>query len=140
VGDVADAVIAALALPQATGGVYELGGPRVWTFREILAYILKETQRNRPLVEIPMRLARIQARVMELLPGQPLTRDQLLMLAHDNVVSPGVPGLADLGIAPTPVELVVPSYLRRFQPGGGRRPLQPLAAQGTGVQHRPRRG
>ena len=56
---------------------------------------------------------------MELLPGKPLTRDQLLMLQQDNVVSADMPGLQELGIVPTPVELVVPAYLRRFQPGGG---------------------
>jgi len=126
VGDVADAVMAALARADAVGATYELGGPRVWTFREILAYILKVTHRNKRLIEIPMGLARLQARVMELVPGKPLTRDQLLMLARDNVVSPGMPGLAELGLVPTPVELVAPNYLRRFQPGGGRRAIGPL--------------
>jgi NADH dehydrogenase len=62
---------------------------------------------------------------MERLPGKPLTRDQLLLLSRDNVVASGMPGLAELGIVPTPVELVVPAYLRRFQPGGGRRPVLP---------------
>ncbi len=130
VGDVADAVMAALARPDAAGAVYELGGPRVWTFRELLAYVLKVTHRDRRLVEIPMGLARLQAIFMELLPGKPLTRDQLVLLSRDNVVSPGVPGLADLGIVPTPVDLVVPGYLRRFQPGGGRRPLYPAHQSG----------
>jgi uncharacterized protein YbjT (DUF2867 family) len=125
VGDVADAAMAALARPGAVGTTYELGGPRVWPFRELLAYILKETARRRPMVDIPMRLARLQARVMERLPGKPLTRDQLLLLATDNIVGPDMPGLQDLGVAPTPVELVVPAYLRRFQPGGGRRPIMP---------------
>jgi uncharacterized protein YbjT (DUF2867 family) len=123
VGDVADAVMAALARSDASA-VYELGGPRVWQFRELLAYILKETARSRRMVDIPMGLARLQARVMELLPGQPLTRDQLMMLQEDNVVGLGKPGLPDLGVVPTPVELVVPAYLRRFQPGGGRRVVQ----------------
>ena len=59
---------------------------------------------------------------MELLPGKPLTRDQLLMLQQDNVVGPTCLGLQELGIVPTPVELVVPSYLRRFRPGGGTPP------------------
>jgi NADH dehydrogenase len=130
VGDVADAVMAALMRQDTAGAVYELGGPRVWTFREILAYVLKETHRRRRLVEVPMGLARLQAIVMELLPGKPLTRDQLLMLSRDNVVTAGMPSLADLGIVPTPVELVVPAYLRRFQPGGGRRALMPLAEAG----------
>ena len=130
VGDVADATMAALTQADAPGAIYELGGPRVWTFREILAYILKATGRTGRLVDIPMGVARMQACVLELLPWKPLTRDQLLLLERDNVVTPGKPGLAELGIVPTPVELVVPDYLRRFQPGGGRRKLQPLPDAG----------
>jgi uncharacterized protein YbjT (DUF2867 family) len=128
--DVADAVMAALATAAARGAVFELGGPRVWTFREILAFILKTTRRHRKLVDIPMGIARIQASILQYLPSKPLTPDQLLMLAKDNVVSEGALGLADLGIAPTPVELVVPQYLSRFQPGGGRRPTIPLPQGG----------
>jgi uncharacterized protein YbjT (DUF2867 family) len=128
VGDVADAVMAALATDAAMGKTYELGGPQVWTFREILAFILKQTRREKRLVDIPMGIARMQASILQHVPGQPLTPDQLLMLSKDNVVAPDALGLADLGITPTPAELVVPSYLSRYQPGGGRRPPVPLAA------------
>jgi NADH dehydrogenase len=121
VGDVADAVVAALTRSEAHAQTLELGGPRVFTFRELLAWILETTQRRRPLIEVPPGVARLQARLLERLPGKLLTRDQLLMLARDNVVSPGMGGLEALGIVPTPVELVVPGYLRRFHPGGGRR-------------------
>jgi uncharacterized protein YbjT (DUF2867 family) len=130
VGDVADAVMAALASSATQGKIYELGGPVVWTFREILAFILKTTHRERKLVDIPMGIARMQASVLQHMPGKPLTPDQLLMLARDNVVAPGALGLADLGIAPTPLELVVPAYLSRYQPGGGRRPTIPLPQGG----------
>ena len=116
--DVADAIIAGLTRRDAMGRTFELGGPRVWTFRELLAWIVAQTRRRRPLVAVPTGLARLQARVLEKLPGQLLTRDQLLLLARDNVVGQGVPGLAELGIAATPVELVVPQYLTRFRPGG----------------------
>lgn len=119
VGDVADAVMAALSRPEVAGRIYELGGPQVFTFRELLAWILKTTGRDHRLVAVPAGLARLQARVLECLPGKLLTRDQLLMLERDNVVSPGAPGLAELDIVPTPMELVVPEYLRRFRPGGG---------------------
>jgi len=61
------------------------------------------------------------ARLLAALPGAPVTKDQLLLLARDNVVAEGMPGLAALGITPTPVELVVPDYLMRYRPGGGRR-------------------
>jgi uncharacterized protein YbjT (DUF2867 family) len=130
VGDVADAVMAALARSDAAGAIYELGGPQVWTFRELLAFVLKETRRRKRLVEIPAGLAWLQAAIMEMLPGKPLTRDQLRMLSRDNVVAAGMPGLAELGIVPTPAELVVPAYLRRFQPGGGRRQILPDAQIG----------
>lgn len=125
VGDVADAVMAALARPDAAGATYELGGPQIWRFRELLSYILKETGRHRRMIDVPIGMARLQARVMEMLPGKPLTRDQLLMLQQDNVANPEMQGLKELGIVPTPVELVVPAYLRRFQPGGGRRLVVP---------------
>jgi uncharacterized protein YbjT (DUF2867 family) len=114
VGDVADAIMAALALPAEAPRVYELGGPKTWTFREILAYILKETRRRRLIVAVPPGLARIQARLLERLPGKLLTTDQLEMLGQDNVVSGTVPGLAALGITPKPVELIVPTYLARY--------------------------
>ena len=120
VGDVADAVIAGLTKPETAGKTYELGGPVVWTFREILAYILRETRRRRRLIEIPMGLARFQASVAERLPTKPFTRDQLLLLSRDNVVADGALGLADLGIVPTPIELIVPEYLDRYRPGGGK--------------------
>jgi len=129
VGDVADAVMSALSRPDAAGATYELGGPRIWSMRDILAYVLKETGRHRRLIDVPMGMARLQATVMELVPGKPLTRDQLLMLQQDNVCHGDMPGLVELGVVPTPVELVVPGYLRRFQAGGGRRrtlPDQPV--------------
>ncbi len=125
VGDVADAVIASLTQDGAVGRTYELGGPRIYTFRELLTYILHETRRRRYLWTVPPGLARWQARIGELVPGKPLTRDQLLMLAHDNVASPEMPGLTDLGITPTPIELIVPGYVDRYRPGGGKREAVP---------------
>jgi uncharacterized protein YbjT (DUF2867 family) len=121
VGDVADAVIAGLTRLDAAGLTYELGGPLVLSMRELLTYVLTQTERHRRLVTLPMFLVRLQAAVLEHLPGKLLTRDQLAMLQRDNVVAGDVPGLADLGIVPTPMDLVVPEYLRRFRPGGGRR-------------------
>ncbi len=120
VGDVADAVVAALEREDAEGQAYELVGPRAYTFRELMEYVLHVTQRRRPLVAISPGIARLQARIGELIPGKPLTRDQLLLLAHDNVAT-GLPGLEALGITPTPLELIVPDYLARYRPGGGKR-------------------
>ncbi|MBV9538850.1 MAG: complex I NDUFA9 subunit family protein, partial [Acidisphaera sp.] len=121
VGDVADAAMAAIARPEAAGRRYELGGPRVWTFRELLEWLLKTIERRRRLVDVPMGLARLQAGIAERLPGKPLTRDQLLLLARDNVVAADAPGLDALGVVPTPVELLMPRFLVRYRPGGGHR-------------------
>ena len=121
VGDVADAVLAALTRADAAGKTYELGGPKAWMFVDLLAYILQTTGRRAPLVNMPVSLVRLQAWLLERLPGALLTRDQLRMLAHDNVVASDALGLADLGITPVAVEQIVPGYLSRFRPGGGRR-------------------
>jgi NADH dehydrogenase len=118
VGDVADAVMAAIARPDAAGRVFELGGPRVMSFREILGWILVQIGRPRPLVAMPDAVAGLLARI----PFSGLTTDQLLMLKRDNVASPDLPGLGALGVTPTPIELVVPGYLARFRRGGGRAP------------------
>jgi uncharacterized protein YbjT (DUF2867 family) len=120
VGDVADAIMAVLARPDPAGAVFELGGPNTWTFREIQQWILAIIQRHRRLISVPDGLAALLAAILEHLPGKPLTRDQLRMLAHDNVCNPAFPGLNALGIVPTPVELVVPGYLVRFRQGGTR--------------------
>ena len=121
VGDVTQAIMTALADPATEGRIYELGGPKVWTFRELLAFVVKETGRNRRLVNIPSGLAAIQASIGELLPNPPLTRDQLKLLRQDNVVTSGALTLGDLGIHPSAIEALVPAYLSRFKVGGARR-------------------
>jgi NADH dehydrogenase len=121
VGDVADAVMAAVDREDAAGVTFELGGPRVMTMREVLRFILDTTRRSRRMVEMPMGFMRFQARLLEKLPSPPLTSDQLLLLGKDNVVAADRPGLAALGITPKSVEAVVPAYLRRYRVGGGRR-------------------
>lgn len=112
VGDVADAIVAALERPELAGRTFELGGPKVYAFRELLAYTLEVTGRRRLLLPLPFWLARLLARFLELLPTPPLTRDQVSLLERDNVVAEGAFGLAEFGIVPTPIEVVVPTYLR----------------------------
>jgi uncharacterized protein YbjT (DUF2867 family) len=118
VGDVADAVIRCLDDPATAGRTYELGGPRVYSFRELLELLLDEIRRKRVLVEVPFGLAELQARLMSILPNPPLTPDQVELLKRDNVVSSGALGLAALGITPTAVEGILPTYLDRFRRGG----------------------
>jgi NADH dehydrogenase len=116
VGDVADAVMAALTGPEHAGHLFELGGPKIMTFREILGWILAQIDRHRPLVTMPDAAARLMASI----PFSGLTRDQLLMLQRDNVANPALPGLPALGITPTPIDLIVPGYLARYRKGGQR--------------------
>lgn len=114
VGDVAEAMTRCVESDAHQGMTFELGGPRVATFEALLRYILKTVNRRRLLLPLPMSVARLQARVLEKLPNPPLTRDQLKMLAKDNVVSDDAATLQTLGIEPTPFEVVVPGYLRPF--------------------------
>jgi len=118
VGDVADAVVGCLEDPATAGRVYELGGPKVYTFREIIELLLSEIRRKRWLIDLPFGLAAFQARLMSILPNPPLTPDQVELLKSDNIVSSGAMNLASLGIAPTPAEVILPTYLDRFRRGG----------------------
>ncbi|WP_420562701.1 complex I NDUFA9 subunit family protein [Thalassobaculum sp.] len=118
VDDVADAVMAALETPAAKGQTYELGGPEIYSFRELMEIVLKETNRKAKLVNLPFWAASLQATVMELLPSPMLTRDQVELLKSDNVVAKDAKTLADLGVKATPVEVMVPTYLDKFRPGG----------------------
>ena len=93
-------------------------GPTIYTFKELMQIILRETGRKRLLVPLPFALARFKAAFLQLLPKPLLTPDQVRLLKKDNVVSPTAAGLADLGITPTSVEAVVPSYLWRYRAKG----------------------
>jgi uncharacterized protein YbjT (DUF2867 family) len=118
VGDVADAVLAALDRHDAEGATYQLGGPKVYSFRELMELLLREINRRRALLPLPYGLASFQAAFLEWLPKPPLTRDQVKLLQRDNVVAVGEPGLIDLGVTPTAAELILPTYLDRFRRGG----------------------
>ena len=118
VQDVAAAAVAALLRPDAAGRIFELGGPDVLTFRAILAMINTETRLHRRLVEVPGGIAALLGQLGDLLPVMPMTSDQLAMLQKDNVADPALPGLAALGITPTPMAAFVPAMLERYRPGG----------------------
>lgn len=120
VGDLADAAMAALAAPGDSPRLYEIAGPTVFTFKELMQLLLETTGRRRLLVSVPFGLAMLQAFFLELLPHPPLTRDQVRMLRRDNVAAPGMPGLRELGLVPTALELALPTYLDRFRRGGAR--------------------
>ncbi|MPY71721.1 MAG: NAD(P)H-binding protein [Alphaproteobacteria bacterium] len=118
--DVAETVRRCLEDPATKGRIYELGGPRVYTFKALLEYVMAETRRRRLLVPVPFCVMAVQAFFLELLPKPLLTRDQINMLKRDNVVAEGALTLADLGIAPAALEAIAPGYLAWYRRGGGR--------------------
>lgn len=122
VGDAAAAVLAA-ATGQAAGQIVELGGPDVKTFRELIEYTLKVVQRHRLIWDMPLAIARLNAAILQHLPGKLLTPDQVKLLQRDNIVAGDALDLASLGITPTPLDMVVPDYLARFRAGGQRQPV-----------------
>lgn len=118
VGDVAAAIARALDSEPARGKTYELGGPNIYTFKQLLQIVCKETGRKRLLVPVPFGLAMWNAFFLQMGPGPLLTVDQVRLLKSDNVVSPGALTLADLGITGNSVEAEVPSYLWRYRAKG----------------------
>ena len=126
VGDVAEAIARGIDGAAHSGATYELGGPEVRTFKELMAYVLATIERRRMLVPVPFGLMKMQAQFLQYLPKPPLTPDQVEMLRADNVVSDAAKRegrtLQALGIEPTAIEAIVPSYLWRFRRTGQFRP------------------
>ena len=115
VANVADAVLAALG-PLGEGKLFELGGPEQKSFKALIKHMLAIIERKSCLWDMPVGLAKLAA----MIPGSGLTSDQIILLGTDNVVAHGMPGLQDLGIAATPMDLVLPQYLARYLIGGRR--------------------
>lgn len=124
--DVAEAVVRVLHDPGTHGKTFELGGPRTYTFRALMELMLAVVGRKRLLIDLPFWAADLQAAILEWLPIPPLTRDQVKLLKRDNTVAANALGFAALGIAPTAVEPIVPTYLDIFRKGG-RFTAQPAA-------------
>src|SRR5256714_1808083 len=122
VGDVARAILQAVGGRAKGGTIYELGGPEVKCFRELMEYVLAVTERRRLLVPLPFWLARLQAWFLQFMPTPLLTPDQVELLRRDNIVSAAAMAegrtIAALGIEPAALEAIVPSYLWRFRKTG----------------------
>jgi uncharacterized protein YbjT (DUF2867 family) len=121
VGDIAKAVRNILEDPAAEkyyGQIYEFGGPKTYTFRELMEALKACTLQDVFLASIPMPLAKMMGAVAGLLPGKPLTVDNVRSLSKDSVIQSGTPGLRDLGVDPTGLEAILPTYLSHYRPGG----------------------
>ncbi len=112
--DVAQAVLKVLELDTAKGRVFELGGAGIYSFRELIEFICRTINRKPLLLNLPFGVAGFIGMIGRLLPAPPLTRDQVILLKSDNVVSAGAKTLADLGIKAQSVENIVPLYLARY--------------------------
>ncbi|MCX8572728.1 MULTISPECIES: complex I NDUFA9 subunit family protein [Hyphomicrobiales] len=122
VGDVAEAVARAVDGKVKGGTIYEIGGPQVLSFRECMEEILEVVDRKRGLVAVPWWVANMQASVLGMLPNPLLTKDQVLLLRSDNVVSKAAQEegrtIAAVGIAPKTTASILPSYLWRYRSAG----------------------
>ena len=121
-GDVAEAIALAVDGECKPGTIYELGGPDVRTFKELMEYVLATTERRRLLVPVPFALMKAQARILQFLPKPPITPDQVELLQRDNIVSALAREqgrtIEALGIVPASISSVVPDYLWRFRKTG----------------------
>jgi NADH dehydrogenase len=111
VGNVAEACVRVLADPSTEGKIYELGGPRVYTYKALVQLVLRQVDRRRILAPVPFFVWDIMATLVAFLPNPPLTRDQVKLMQRDNVVEGKELTLQDLGIAPVPVEEILPTYI-----------------------------
>ena len=117
-GDVAKAVVKALELNNSENKIYELGGPKNYSFKELMEILLKEIKKKRFLMPIPFSIAKFLAFCLEVMPNPILTVDQVLLLKQNNIVSGNHPVLKDLGITATSIESILPKYIYRFRAGG----------------------
>lgn len=126
VADVADAIVQSVTDPERAGRTYELGGPTVYSYRELMELIMRETGRHVGLVPLPYGLAKVKAFFLEFLPKPPLTRDQVELLKTDNICSGDLPGLDDFGIEATSAEIILPTYVDIYRVSGRYNPVQPV--------------
>ncbi|WP_353217859.1 complex I NDUFA9 subunit family protein [Sandarakinorhabdus sp.] len=118
VRDVADAVVAGLTRTDAQGRIFELGGPDVLSFTAILEMISQLTGLNRQVVGFSDFTSGLLAKLGDVLPFMPMNSDQLAMLKLGNICAAGMPGLAELGITPTPLAAFLPQMMERYRAGG----------------------
>ena len=124
VEDVVSAIMASLGFGDVKlakspkGNLYELGGPDIFSFRQLMEITLMHIKRRRLLIPVPFFALSCGASIAGLLPNPPITVDQVRLLKCDNIVSEGARTLSDLGVTPTSADAVLQTYLGRYRPGG----------------------
>jgi len=118
VGDVARAFVNSIDEKSTYGNTYELGGPTIYTYAELMETILHYTNRNRLLLPVPFKVGDFQAALTELLPKPILTKDQMISLRFNNVVHEDALNIKNLGVEPTSLETILPTYIKRHRRGG----------------------
>ena len=118
VGDVAKSILAILEKEEIDNNMFELGGPEVFTFKELMEILLREIKKKRFLISIPFGVAKFQSYFMQFMPKPLLTPDQVELLKHNNIVSGNYPTLKDLKITGTSIQNILPKYIYRFRQGG----------------------
>jgi uncharacterized protein YbjT (DUF2867 family) len=118
VNDIAHFVAACLLKDETKGQIFELGGPKIYTFKELMIQMLHDISRDNKFISIPFSMAKFLSYILQFFPGKPLTPDQVDLLKYDNICSGNFPGLSSLNIRPTPLEIITPAYLSRYRPGG----------------------
>jgi uncharacterized protein YbjT (DUF2867 family) len=119
VGDVADAICKAVDQHDGVAQIVELGGPQIYSFRQLMELILAETGRRRYLMSVPWPLAMLEAFFLEKMPNPLLTRDQVVSLRTDNILhNDTMATLRTFGIDPTPLKIILPTYMDRYRGAG----------------------
>ena len=118
VGDVAKAIVKAIELNNSEPKIYELGGPKNYSFKELMEILLIEIKKKRLLIPIPFGVAKFQSYFLQMMPNPLLTPDQVELLKHNNIISGDHPALKDFGITGTSIQSILPKYIYRFRTGG----------------------
>ena len=111
VGDISDAIINIIDNHKINNGIYELGGPNIYSFKELIEVLLKQLNKKRLIIELPEFVAGIQARIMQLFPKPLLTVDQIEILKSDNVCTGSIPSFNNLDVQPLSIETILPNYM-----------------------------
>lgn len=118
VNDIAHFVGACLLNEETKSQIFELGGPKIYTFKELMIQMLHDINHQNKFISIPFSMAKFLSYILQFFPGKPLTPDQVNLLKYDNICSGNFPGLSNLNTHPTPLEIITPTYLSRYRPGG----------------------